>query len=108
MALFTSPVSRISIGDSIVLITAAVAGVPSPSAFADLTTDQPDNYAVVQDLTVLDYRTLQCLVVPGPPIRMQVQWKEGRSLVEAREFARRFFRFAAGPRLLGLNFAIRF
>jgi hypothetical protein len=95
---------------SLVLLAAvpAVADAPGPSQFADIAPERPQNYAVVGDFAVIDYGSLQCLLLPGEPARMQVQWSASRTFTEAREFARRFFRSAIVPRTLGVNFGFQF
>src|SRR3954467_10054359 len=86
-------------GSSIVLLTTAVnSDQVGPSAFADLGIAKPQNFISAADLIVIDYGGFQCLVLPGEPVRMQVQVAPGRQLREAVEYARRFFGFAAGPR----------
>jgi len=107
-ALFTETPARVPVGSSIVLLATAMSQAPSPTHFQDIADGPPENFLVLQDTVVIDYKTLQCLVVPGERLRMQVQWTEGRSIAEVKEFAHRFFRFGLGPQVLGVNFGYRF
>lgn len=106
--LFAEPMVRIATGNSLVLLATALAETPGPTLFEGIAAGRPQNYAVVQNMVILDFNTIQCLVLPGDPLRLQVQWTEGRSAREAGEFARRFFSVALGPRMLGVNFGYRF
>jgi len=94
---------------NIVLLADAVntAGV-DPSRFAHLGIARPTNAVLTPEFILLDYGSLQCVVLPGVPRRLQVQVAAGHSLLEARGYALELFRFAGNARTGGLNFGHRF